>query len=148
VAACAAQASPNQRVGRPMKVGKEELAGLLAAVELYLAQDHAARRERCESIVSGWVEEASGWPGVSARRTFPNEAGQPLPRALISFDPAVCGVTGADVRRGLWEGDPRVAVAAAGETGISMTPDTLEPGEEALVSAALAGLLARARPVR
>jgi hypothetical protein len=40
---------------------------------------------------------------------------------------------GAELRRRLWEGDPRIAVAAAGDDAISLTPDTLEPGEELLV---------------
>src|SRR5207302_2135557 len=39
VEACRANGSPNHSVGRPMKVGKEELLGLLAAVEWSLAQD-------------------------------------------------------------------------------------------------------------
>jgi L-seryl-tRNA(Ser) seleniumtransferase len=70
---------------------------------------------------------------VRAQRQFPNEAGQPTPRALVTLDPARCGLTGAELRRRLWESDPRVAVAAAGEHGISLTPDTLEPGDELLV---------------
>jgi L-seryl-tRNA(Ser) seleniumtransferase len=133
VAACAAHAAPHQRLGRPMKVGKEELAGLLAAVELYLRQDHAARIARFEQIVAAWVDALDDGDGVRARRQFPNEAGQPTPRAVVTLDPARCGVSGAELRRRLWEGDPRVAVAAAGEDGISLTPDTLEPGEELIV---------------
>jgi hypothetical protein len=50
------------------------------------------------------------------------------------FDPAICGLTGAEVRQRLWEGDPRIAVAPAGESGISVTPDTLDPGEEHFVA--------------
>lgn len=133
VAACLAHASPNQRMGRPMKVGKEEMLGLLAAVELYLSQDHAARVARFEQIVAAWVDALDDGDGVRARRVFPNEAGQPTPRALVTLDPARCGMTGAELRRRLWESDPRIAVAAAGENGISLTPDTLEPGEEVLV---------------
>lgn len=133
VAACAAHASPNQRLGRPMKVGKEEMVGLLAAVELYLAQDHNARIARFEQIVAAWVDALDDGDGVQARRQFPNEAGQPTPRAVLTLDPARCGITGAELRRRLWEGDPRVAVAPAGEQGISLTPDTLEPGEELTV---------------
>ena len=42
VAAARLNGSPQSAVGRGMKVGKEEIMGLLAAVELYLAQDEAA----------------------------------------------------------------------------------------------------------
>jgi D-glucosaminate-6-phosphate ammonia-lyase len=135
IEACRTNGAPNQHFGRPMKVGKEELAGLLAAVELYLAQDHTDRIAGYEAIVQFWVESLGDLPGVTARRAFPNEAGQPSPRALVVFDPAICGLTGAQVRQRLWEGDPRVAVAPAGEDGLYITPDTLEPGEEQLVAA-------------
>jgi L-seryl-tRNA(Ser) seleniumtransferase len=144
VAACAAHSSPNQRLGRPMKVGKEEMVGLLAAVERYLALDHPARIARFEQIVAGWVDALDDGDGVRAQRVFPNEAGQPTPRALISLDPARCGISGADLRQRLWEGDPRVAVAAAGADAISITPDTLEPGEELLIIERIRRALRRA----
>lgn len=137
IAACAAHAAPHQRLGRPMKVGKEEMVGLLAAVELYVKQDHHQRIAGFEAVVAGWVAALNERPGISARRDFPNEAGQPTPRALIQLDAERCGITGAELRRRLWEGDPRVAVAPAGDDGISISPDTLSPGEEGLVLAAI-----------
>ncbi|HEX5688373.1 MAG TPA: aminotransferase class V-fold PLP-dependent enzyme, partial [Roseiflexaceae bacterium] len=148
IEACRVNGTPNQRYGRPMKVGKEEMVGLLAAVELYLAQDHLARIARFEQIVAYWVESLGDLPGVTAQRTFPNEAGQPMPRALISFDPVICRLTGAEMRERLWEGDPRVAAAPAGESGISITPDTLEPGEEELVAERIRALLMQAQATR
>jgi L-seryl-tRNA(Ser) seleniumtransferase len=143
VAACAAHSSPNQRLARPMKVGKEEMVGLLAAVELYLGMDHRARIARFEQIVEGWVDALDDGDGVRARRDFPNEAGQPTPRALIMLDKSRCGMSGAELRQRLWDGDPRVAVAPAGEDGISISPDTLEPGEELFVVEKIRRALAR-----
>jgi L-seryl-tRNA(Ser) seleniumtransferase len=133
VAACAAHSSPNQRLGRPMKVGKEEMVGLLAAVELYLGIDHVARIASLERAVERWVDALDDGDGVRARRDFPNEAGQPTPRAVITLDKARCGLSGAELRQRLWESDPRVAVALAGDDAISISPDTLGPGEESLV---------------
>ena len=72
--------SPHGSFGRPMKVGKEEMAGLLAAVTRYLALDHEAKRARDERIVAEWCRVWNGVRGVCAARVFPNEAGQPLPR--------------------------------------------------------------------
>jgi L-seryl-tRNA(Ser) seleniumtransferase len=141
IEACAANGSPNQFLGRPMKVGKEEMVGLLAAVEWYLEQDHAAQMARCEAIIQLWLDAVAGLPGVAARRDFPNEAGRPVPRALIAFDPAVCGVTGDEARRRLWEHDQPIAVAPAEGSGIYLTPDTLEPGEEEIVAARLREML-------
>jgi L-seryl-tRNA(Ser) seleniumtransferase len=133
IEACRENGAPHQRLGRPMKVGKEELVGLLVAVECYLQQDHAARLARCEAIVRYWVDSLQG-PGMTVRRDFPNEAGQPLPRALVAIDAALAGVTAAEIRQQLWETEPRVAVALADERGIYITPDTLESGEEQIVA--------------
>lgn len=143
VAACAAHAAPNQRMGRPMKVGKEEMVGLLAAVERYLSLDHPARIAGFEQTVANWIDALDDGDGVRVQRQFPNEAGQPMPRALITLDPARCGITGAELRERLWNDNPRVAVAAAGVDAISITPDTLEPGEEELVVAAIRRALDR-----
>lgn len=126
--------APHQRLGRPMKVGREEMVGLLTAIELYLREDHAARIARYETIVQDWVDQFNQLPGTTARRDFPNEAGQPVPRLLLELDPERAGLTGAELRQRLWDGDPRIAVAPAGERGVYITPDTLEPGEEALIA--------------
>ena len=125
--------SPNPRLARGMKVGKEEMAGLLAAVSEYLAMDHEARLAGFEADVANWIATLSDAQGIVAEREFPNEAGQPMPCCRLTFTGA-----GATARRDavvakLWEGDPRVAVKAVGDDAISFTPDTLEPGEAAVV---------------
>src|SRR6185503_8169147 len=51
IEAIRAHGAPNQRLGRPMKVGKEEMIGLLKAVELYVAQDQTARLAGYEETV-------------------------------------------------------------------------------------------------
>ncbi|MDQ3811841.1 MAG: aminotransferase class V-fold PLP-dependent enzyme, partial [Chloroflexota bacterium] len=138
--ACAMHASPNQRLGRPMKVGKEEMAGLLVAIERYLELDHAAHRERCERIIANWIAVLGGLPGVHVARDFPGEAGQPLPRAVVSFE-ASLGLDGASVRQALLEREPTIDVALADACSIYLNPDCLEPGEENLVLAGIQAVL-------
>ena len=72
-----------------MKVGKEEMVGLLKAVELYLEIDQEARRSQDEEVVAGWCHMLNQIDGVQAERSFPNEAKQPLPRALVTIDASV-----------------------------------------------------------
>lgn len=144
IEACRTIGAPHQRLGRPMKVGKEEMVGLLVAIELYVVQNHAARIAGYETVVANWLKAIDGFPGVSAQRAFPNEAGQPVPRLLVEFDPERTTLTGERLRRLLWEGDPAIAVALAEPNGIYLTPDTLEPGEEELVASRLRQLLASA----
>ena len=130
VEACRMHAAPHARLARPMKVGKEEMLGLLAAVEWYLDLDHDARIAGFERTVAEWIDAFEAVPGLRASREFPNEAGQPMPRCLVEFDPALnLGATDAAAR--LWEGDPRVAVKTAGAYGLSITPDTLAQSSDA-----------------
>src|SRR5439155_16683707 len=108
---------PNQAIGRPMKVGKEEMVGLMAAVEWYLSLDEPTLIQRYERQVARVVEAVAKVPGVTARRDFPSEAGQPMPRALVEVDAAKVGFDREVVRR-LGEGDPYVEVSKSGRDGI------------------------------
>jgi len=134
-----AHASPNNTMGRPMKVGKEEMAGLLAAVERYLKLDHGLRAEYCEETVADWCGALNTVPGVTAERSFPNEAMQPLPRCHIQLDPE--RFKQADVLKALLNGDPPVVVGAGKNNDLYLNPMTLEPGEESIVIQQLAKVL-------
>jgi uncharacterized pyridoxal phosphate-dependent enzyme len=124
---------PNSAIGRPMKVGKEELAGMLAAVQWYLNQDEPALLARYERQVARVLQAVEPVAGVVATRDFPSEAGQPMPRALVRFDPAVLGFDRDEIVRRLGEGDPYVEVSKSGDDGIWINPQTLEDGEEGIV---------------
>jgi D-glucosaminate-6-phosphate ammonia-lyase len=143
VEAIRVNAAPHQRLARAMKIGREEMVGLLVAVERYLTLDHEARIARWEEIVDRWVRALAAIHGVEASRMFPNEAGQPHPRALVRLDAGLLGLTGPGLRDALWESDPRIAVAVEGPDAISMSPDPLVKGEEELVITRIGELLAR-----
>ncbi|MGH2618576.1 MAG: hypothetical protein ACRDJC_25380, partial [Thermomicrobiales bacterium] len=132
IEAIAVHGSPNQRLARAMKVGKEEMIGLLIAVERYVDHDWRERAQRYEETVTKWLEHYREQPSLSASRLFPNEAAQPTPRCRIAFAPET-GLTGAEAARLLWEGDPRIAVAVDGPDAISITPELLSEGEEAIL---------------
>ncbi len=134
--ACRVNASPNHAIGRPMKVGKEETAGVLAALEWSLTQDEPATIERYEHVVKYWLDGVSGLAGVTTERGFPSEAGQPHARAIVHIG-SRASVTRDELVDRLWERDPRIAVAAVGSNAIALNPQTIEPGEEELVLAAL-----------
>ncbi len=139
IAAVAVNGSPHQRLARPMKVGKEEMIGLLVAVERYVNEDWHDRVRRYEGTIERWIDHFDGVPDLAASRAFPNEAGQPTPRCRITFAPHT-GLSGAEVARLLWEGDPRIAVAVDGPEAISMTPELLEEGDESILFDRIASL--------
>ena len=141
IKACAVQGNPNQAIGRPMKVGKEELCGCLAAVEWYVGLDHAALTDRFETQVGTVVERVAGRAGVTARVEMPSEAGQPLPRALLRFDATVVGQSRDQIVEQLNQGQPAIEVSPEGNDGIYVNPQTLMEGEEVVIADRLAEIL-------
>jgi uncharacterized pyridoxal phosphate-dependent enzyme len=153
VAACAVNDCPNAAVGRGMKAGKEEMAGLVRALELYVARDHGRDRAEWEERVACMTGRLSAVPGVRAVRGMPFGIGQQIPHAAVSWDEARAGLTLAQACRELWSGAPRIAVQlhdrAGGEYNesagpqIRVHPHTLRPGEDRIVADRLAALLSR-----
>lgn len=133
IAAARANGSPHQRLARALKAGKEDMAGLVRAVELFLAQDHQAVARQWEQQVADWVGALSSVPGLSAVRDFPNEAGQPIPRVRITVDRSVVGFSGDEMVSRLWDRDPRVCVLHADADSFYITPEVIAEGEAPLV---------------
>ncbi|HEY3291022.1 MAG TPA: aminotransferase class V-fold PLP-dependent enzyme, partial [Anaerolineae bacterium] len=137
--------NPNANIGRPMKVGKEEMAGLLAAVRRYLTLDHEARCRRDEAVVSTWLGAFNRLPGVKAVRGYPNEAGQPLPRCELLLD-ATAGarLTRDALAQQLRDGSPSIVAMASGNAnGLYLNPMTLTDDEAVIVQARIIELLQR-----
>jgi L-seryl-tRNA(Ser) seleniumtransferase len=128
-----------------MKVGKEEMLGLLAAVEWSLAQDEAAVIDGYERSVKLWIAGLSKIPGVQVERGYPSEAGQPHARAIVRFGPRF-GLTRDEVVSALWDRDPRIAVGEIGDNAIALNPQTLQPGEDEQVLQAVQHVLHDAQP--
>ncbi len=133
--------NPNHGLGRPLKVGKEELMGVLAAVERYLKLDHAGRERYCEDTVAMWCAALNPLAGVRAERAFPNEAGQPLPWCRVTIDSTVLGKSADDLVTAFLEQDPAIAVSPLNEAAFHLNPMTLNPGEEHIVRDACLRLL-------
>jgi len=133
IEAVRANGSPFARLARPLKVGKEEIAGLVRAVELYLAADHEAEAREWNEMVADWVRELGGVRGLRAEALPTNEAGQPVPRVRITVDSSRAGASGEELRRRLWSGQPRILVLPDGADAFFLTPDTLSRSEAAAV---------------
>lgn len=140
IAGARANGAPNHSLGRGMKVGKEELVGLLAAVEWTLQQDEAELIAAYEASVEKWIIGLSGLDGITVSRGFPSEAGQPHGRAIVEIGPD-SGWSRDELIGALWRNDPAIAVAPDGTRAIALNPQTLQPGEDDLVLAELQRLL-------
>ena len=133
IAACAFNACPRPFIGRPMKAGKEEIVGLMTAVRWYLDLDHPKLLQTYEDQVAWMAAAFANHPHVTARRSFPNEAGQPMPRAELIFDETALGLSRDEILQRLLAGEPAISLAPAGEHGVFINPQTLEQGEEKIV---------------
>ena len=146
IAAARLNAPPNgNTVGRGMKVNKEEIVGMLAALELYLEKDHAREElefdKRAETIRAG----AAAVPGVKAE-VFTPEVANHVPHIRISWDGGDSRVTPSGVVAALREGEPSIAIRSEGPTlviGVWM----MRPGEDKIVAKRLRQVLEKTQKV-
>ncbi len=129
--------SPYASVGRACKVSKEEIAGLLAALDQFVSMDHEAEWATWRASAETIAAAGSGIAGVRTeiQDGDPNRQG---PTPVFYFDDGWDGPTSDEIHASLLAGDPSIQVAA-GQHGedIFVSPVALEPGEAELVAAAL-----------
>ena len=87
---------PRYGCGRIMKIGREEMVALYSAIRQYVNADEEARLQWCENEVQKLVSALEDCKHFSAERTWPNQAGQPLPRAFVALEN--CSTTPAQLR--------------------------------------------------
>jgi L-seryl-tRNA(Ser) seleniumtransferase len=105
--------SPYGGIGRGMKVGKEELCGLLAAVERYLKADHAAEYRELEGRVESIRTALKPVTGVRTDRHVPVIANE-VPHVTVEWDESALGQTSQQVVEKLLSGDPPIHVQRPG----------------------------------
>jgi uncharacterized pyridoxal phosphate-dependent enzyme len=132
--------SPNgNAIGRGMKVNKEELVGMLAALELFVQKDHAAEGREFERRAQEIKKSAEAVPGVKAEIFVPEVANH-VPHVRVSWDQNGSGLTPAAVVRTLQDGEPSIVIRSEGEVlviGVWM----MQPGEERIVARRLRQVL-------
>jgi L-seryl-tRNA(Ser) seleniumtransferase len=133
---------PNQRFGRALKVAKETMIGLLAAVETFVNRDHAADARRWSDMVDSWLttwrQAVPG--GVEMTREETLQEGVPIPRVVFRFEDEAAWNQDAWVNR-LRAGDPPIEVVRNGSNGIAFTPYLLQDGEADVVTSRVRELL-------
>jgi L-seryl-tRNA(Ser) seleniumtransferase len=138
--------APHHGFARAMKVGREEVIGMVVAVEQWLAHSFEAEWaewvRRCEHI----ADRVSTIPGVSAivMRDVQVDRSNRSPRVTIRWTAAERGLTGETATALLYDGEPRIAIAGGGrgrpgsalpgDTGIAITTSMLAPGDERIIA--------------
>jgi L-seryl-tRNA(Ser) seleniumtransferase len=101
---------PHHGLGRGFKVGKEEIVGLLTALQMYSKRDFEGELRTWTERIRQIVEGLNVVRGLRASTVFPGEAGRPVPAAHIYVDREITGLTAHDVINQLEMGDPIIAV--------------------------------------
>ena len=140
-------ASPHQALGRPMKVSKEDVIGLLTAVEYWVEQrdvsEEMARWHGANAEITRLVQAV---PGVRTEVMAP-EGVVMVPALRIIWDRDRIGLDGPGLRLAVLEGAPRIMLDdhSAKPDRITVDPFQLQPGEAAEVGRAIARALESAR---
>ncbi|MFN8093996.1 MAG: selenocysteine synthase [Vicinamibacteria bacterium] len=121
--------SPHAGIGRAMKVGKEEVVGLVAAVERYLKLDLEAESRALDAKVAHLVEVVGRVRGVAVERVVPEIANH-VPTFQATWDEAALGVTARQVDERLQQGDPPIRVLVAARPGRIQVSVWMMSGDE------------------
>ena len=133
--------SPNEdTIGRSQKVGKEEIIGMVKALELYLKEDHDALAREWQARLERISGELTRIPGVSTSFFTPDIANH-VPHMQISWDSRV-PLDSKQVSQMLRNSKPSIVIGGGeGRPGLTMCSFMLQPGEDKIVAEQLSRVL-------
>jgi D-glucosaminate-6-phosphate ammonia-lyase len=140
IRAALANGSPNHSVGRAAKAAKEDIVGLIVALERYLALDHAAELARWEAQAEYMLERFDGLPGVEARTLYDGRE-HITPRVELRFTPT-SGIDAHDLVLAMEQGDTRIYLfepngPSAAPNSVIINTQTMQPGDEKIIAEVL-----------
>jgi L-seryl-tRNA(Ser) seleniumtransferase len=133
--------SPYGGIGRGMKVGKEEMAGLVAAVERYLRVDHDAERRELEARAKTVMDKLAASNKISAELLVPEIANN-VPHVVVKWSEGDAGLTAGQAVEKLQAGSPPIWVSRTGDGELRMSMWMLRDGEAEVLGDRVAGLFA------
>jgi uncharacterized pyridoxal phosphate-dependent enzyme len=127
-------------LGRGQKVGKEEIVGMIKALELYLNEDHDALSKEWQSRLDLISREITKVPGVSTSFFIPSIANH-VPHMQITWDSRI-SLTPQQVSQMLRNSKPSIVMGGGeGRPGMVMNSFMLQPGEDQIVAEQLSRIL-------
>ena len=134
--------APHHAFGRPMKAGKEEIMGMLAAVEMWVKRNHKAEWDEWESWIKEIADSVERVEGVTTEVMQPEGLSNNSPRLAIRWDGEKLGISGAGAEKALLEGNPRIILGGSSGSGragtknssLSIMPYMMMPGDAKMVA--------------
>ena len=136
----------NLGIGRGMKVGKESMLGVMAALIAWETRDHQGIRDREAGYLHLWRDTLDGRPGVK-HVIEADPTGNPLDRLRVTIDPQEAHITAWDLADALARGQPPIIVRdhEVEHNYFYLDPCNLHPGQETIVADRLSEELTKAR---
>jgi L-seryl-tRNA(Ser) seleniumtransferase len=145
-----ANSAPHHAFGRSLKVGKEEIMGMLAAVEMWPKRDHKAEWAKWDSWLDTIATRVKKIDGITTDVRQPEGLSNRSPQLRIMWDGAKLGITGQEVTKLLLDGEPRVVLAGGMgmrpdrmQSSVSITPYMMMPGDDKIVADRLYAALSK-----
>src|SRR4051794_10953406 len=140
IAAAAANGSPNHSVGRAAKAAKEDIVGLIVALESYLRRDHAADVAVWRAQAEYMLTRLRDFPGVAATYLH-DEREHHTPRVELVFEPS-SGIDAHELVVALENHDPRIYLfeptgPSAKPNSVVINTHTMRPGDERIIAEVL-----------
>jgi D-glucosaminate-6-phosphate ammonia-lyase len=142
--------APHHAFGRSLKVGKEEIMGMLAAVEMWVKRDHDAEWKQWESWLADISSSVTRIDGVTTEVLQPSGLSNRAPRLLIKWDGARLGITGSELEKVMLDGDPRIVLGSGrgdrrtgGASSATIMPYMMSPGDSKVVAERMYALLSK-----
>lgn len=134
--------SPHEDViGRSQKVGKEEIVGMVKALELFLREDHEALDKEWRVRLDYVSAQITKIPGVKTSFPTPGIANH-VPTMDINWDESKVKIKPSEVSEAMKKGTPSIVIEGGDSgQGLSMTSFMLQPGEEKIIATKLVEVL-------
>ena len=138
--------SPHHGPGRDNKVGKEEMLGMLAAVESWVKRDHVEKMRIWHTYLETISKKLSTVNGVKCTIEEPQGLSNHSPSLNISWNPDSLNINGPDIQESLATKQPRIAVHSNlidenGNTTVTISSGQMQPGNDKVVADRIVELL-------
>lgn len=134
----------SDRIGRGMKVNKEEMVAMWIAVERFLEIDYDREYESWKTQIDWLAAQLSPIDGLAVESVIP-QSPNTVPTLVLTLDPSQYSSTGYDLQKALLDGSPSVAVARPSENGFNLTTWMMKPEHLATVALRVKEELHKAR---
>lgn len=140
--------SPHHGPGRDNKVGKEEMMGMLAAIESWVTRDHVEKMKIWHIYLETISKQVLSVNGIKTAVLEPEDLSNHSPSLIITWNPEKFNINGPEVAEQLAANKPRIAlhsnlVDESGNTSITISAGQMQPGNDKLVAERIVKVLSQ-----